>query len=124
MYSCNMRSSPLAEMQQRNDWLYQQFKEMQGEHQRLVECMQCAFISHASARLTGTARMAARMNLEPAEYVEEVSLESQKHACFMIAPLKMIVARGSPIAKKHRRVRFKMSGQKPVTCDRLGLLPN
>jgi hypothetical protein len=119
-----MRSSPLAEMQQRNDWLYQQFKEMQGEHQRLVECMQCAFISHASARLTGTARMAARMNLEPAEYVEEVSLESQKHACFMIAPLKMIVARGSPIAKKHRRVRFKMSGQKPVTCDRLGLLPN
>ena len=57
-------------------------------------------------------------------YGREECLVEKNHACFMTAPLKITVARGGPIAKKHKRIHFKMSGHKRWACDRLGLLPN
>ena len=57
-------------------------------------------------------------------YGREECLVGKNHACFMTAPLKITVARGGPIAKKHKRIRFKMSGHKRWACDRLGFLPN
>ena len=57
-------------------------------------------------------------------YGREECLVEKNHACFMTAPLKITVARGGPIAKKHKRIRFKMSGHKRWACDRLGFLPN
>lgn len=70
------------------------------------------------------AREAARgVNLEEL-YKRENDLQSKSFTCFTTAPLKITVARGGPIAKKHHRVRLKMGGQKPVACDQLGFLPN
>ena len=57
-------------------------------------------------------------------YKRERRLSSGNQVCFITGPFKLIVARNMPIAKKHHYVRLKMGGQKPVTCDRLGLLPN